>query len=289
MKKLIPLILLLVSFESKAQNAFTENQTTDTTYDIRLFYPVGEAYLERLLTSIEDSTFYHILLDRVRLVEYLERNDNEVSGYLLWLNGDTIMCSPKDSLYISWNRITSKPSLQPQLNGTGFVKATGTTISYDNSTYLTAEVDGSVTNELEPVGVIEMFGGTSAPTGYFLCDGSAVSRTTYAALFSVVGTTYGVGDGSTTFNLPDLTQRFPLGKATSGTGSALGSTGGNIDHLHTVNPPNTTTGQPSGTSGQLVGVINVASATHTHDVDIAQFNSGTSNPPFISLNFIIKY
>lgn len=84
-----------------------------------------------------------------------------------------------------------------------------------------------------PSGSIIAYGGSSAPTGYLLCDGSAVSRSTYSDLFAVLGTTYGVGDGSTTFNLPDLRQRFPLGKAASGTGNALGATGGNIDHVHT--------------------------------------------------------
>lgn len=72
----------------------------------------------------------------------------------------------------------------------------------------------------------------SAPTGYLICDGSAVSRTTYAALFAVIGTTYGVGDGSTTFNLPDLRQRIPIGKAASGTGNTLAGTFGSIDHVH---------------------------------------------------------
>lgn len=51
--------------------------------------------------------------------------------------------------------------------------------------------------------MVSDFAGTSAPTGWLLCDGTAVSRTTYAALFAVISTVYGVGDGSTTFNLPD--------------------------------------------------------------------------------------
>lgn len=55
-----------------------------------------------------------------------------------------------------------------------------------------------------PAGLIAPYGGTSAPTGYLACDGSNVSRTTYAALFTAIGTTWGVGDGSTTFGLPDL-------------------------------------------------------------------------------------
>lgn len=127
-------------------------------------------------------------------------------------------------------------------------------------------------------GEIKMWGTTTAPADWFICDGSAISRTTYAALFAVIGTTFGAGNGTTTFNIPDMRQRFPLGKAASGTGSTLGETGGAIDHTHTG-----TTGTPSGTSGQLVGVINVASATHTHD-----FTTSANNPPFLSINFIIK-
>ncbi len=71
-------------------------------------------------------------------------------------------------------------------------------------------------------------------TGWFLANGAAVSRTTYADLFAQVGTAYGVGDGTTTFNLPNLQQKFPMGQAQSGTGNVLGATGGSIDHTHTI-------------------------------------------------------
>jgi hypothetical protein len=54
-----------------------------------------------------------------------------------------------------------------------------------------------------PTGVIQMYAGTSAPTGWLLCDGSAVSRSTYSSLFTLIGTAYGLGNGSTTFNLPN--------------------------------------------------------------------------------------
>lgn len=67
------------------------------------------------------------------------------------------------------------------------------------------------------------FAGTAAPEGYLMCDGSAVSRTTYATLFGVIGTAFGAGDGSSTFNLPDLGGRVPLGVSQS---HALGTTGG---------------------------------------------------------------
>jgi microcystin-dependent protein len=76
---------------------------------------------------------------------------------------------------------------------------------------------------LLPAGVVSPYAGVAAPAGYLLCDGAAVSRTTYAALFAVIGTAYGVGNGSTTFNVPDLRARFVIG--VSGT-YALAAVGG---------------------------------------------------------------
>ena len=61
------------------------------------------------------------------------------------------------------------------------------------------------------------FGGTSSPSGFLSCDGAAVSRSTYATLYAAIGTTWGVGDGSSTFNLPDLRAMFLRGTGTHGT------------------------------------------------------------------------
>lgn len=82
-----------------------------------------------------------------------------------------------------------------------------------------------------PVGSVIQFVGATAPAGYLLCDGSAVSRETYAKLFAVAGTTFGVGDGSTTFNLPDMRGIFPRGVGTQTIGvqnftGVLGTTTG---------------------------------------------------------------
>ena len=89
--------------------------------------------------------------------------------------------------------------------------------------YTKAQVDALIASAIaqttEKPGMIKPFAGTTVPTGYLLCDGSAVSRTTYADLFAAIGTTYGSGDGSTTFNLPDLTNRVPMKRR----GIALGN------------------------------------------------------------------
>ena len=99
-----------------------------------------------------------------------------------------------------------------------------------------------------PVATVLDYAGSSAPAGFLLCDGSAVSRTTYAALFATIGTIYGVGDGSTTFNLPDARGRTIAGKDNMGgiaanrltgagsgiTGTTLGATGGAETHTLTA-------------------------------------------------------
>lgn len=73
----------------------------------------------------------------------------------------------------------------------------------DKQTGDTSRIAGGTLYADAPIGAILAFGGSSAPAGWLLCQGQAVSRTTYAALFAVIGTAYGAGDGSTTFNIPD--------------------------------------------------------------------------------------
>ena len=141
-----------------------------------------------------------------------------------------------------------------------------------------------------PVGMLAMWATSALPAGWLLCNGAVVSRTTYAALFAVLGTLYGAGDGSTTFGLPDLRGRFVLGVAASGTGSTLAGVGGAIDHGHTVDPPATQSSTFAGTvsSISLLGAGVAAAANPTVNVDVPAFNSGVANPPFLALHFAIR-
>lgn len=135
-----------------------------------------------------------------------------------------------------------------------------------------------------PTGALMPYAGSSAPTGYLMCDGSAVSRTTYAALFAVTSTTYGVGNNSTTFNLPDMRGRMPLG---AGTGAGLNASGtGAI----------TGTAQTARTAGQWLGeethlLITAELASHTHGNTVSGGNTSDSgthyhtfSKPAISFN-----
>ena len=165
-------------------------------------------------------------------------------------------------------------------------------------------------------GVVTQYAGAAAPAGWLLCQGQAVSRTDYADLFAVVGTTYGSGDGSTTFNLPNLKGRIPVGLDAAQTEfDALGETGGQKTTRHAfISPPiNTNNFQDGGTNylTSVIGDINSyltgdGSSSTSRSVAIRNVggtigsNGGTATEvghyrytapnlqPYITMNYIIK-
>lgn len=172
-----------------------------------------------------------------------------------------------------------------------------------------------------PAGAIIQWGGSTAPVNWLLCDGSAVSRTTYASLFAAVGTSYGTGDGSTTFNLPDLRGRVPVGK-NGGSFGTLGATGGaetvtltesqmpshthtgttstNGDHTHAIYGSNggsagasiSITGNSNNDrSWYLPGGIAASAGSHNHSFTTGATGGGgahTNLQPYQVVNYIIK-
>jgi microcystin-dependent protein len=144
---------------------------------------------------------------------------------------------------------------------------------------IATKLDASEATVLSPPGSITLFAWSSAPSGWLLCQGQAVSRTTYAALFAVIGTTYGAGNGSTTFTVPNLKGRVPVG-LDSGDASfnALGETGGAKTHTltsaqsgvpahgHTFTGTNGTTSanNRSHNHANTLSSATVASSTHRH-------------------------
>lgn len=151
-----------------------------------------------------------------------------------------------------------------------------------------------------PSGAVIPFAGSSVSSGWLLCAGQAVSRTTYATLYSVIGTTFGVGDGSTTFNLPDLRGRVLIGldnmngsSANVVTGSwadSVGGTGGAETHTLITNemPAHThTTGVATASYG---GGANTAQAGGSGGVTGSTGGGAAHNnmQPSMALNWIIK-
>ena len=140
------------------------------------------------------------------------------------------------------------------------------------------ELDASIELNGHPLGgvitgSIQMYAGSTAPSGWLICDGSAVSRDDYANLFSVIGTTYGAGDGSTTFNIPNLKGRVPVGLDTNDTSfDTLGEAGGSKElqaHNHDIryNNPN----------GSGVTISHTGSGLQTLDITNWSWQRNTAN------------
>lgn len=164
----------------------------------------------------------------------------------------------------------------------------------DNSTKLATT---AYADRLIPAGTMLDYGGAGAvPSGFLLCDGTAVSRATYANLFTAISTTWGAGDGSTTFNLPNTQRRVSVGNGGSGTGTlgnTVGSTGGEETHTMTeaelVAHTHTIGAQNSGGISQsnIAGASGVAFSGATD-------STGSSTPfnvmqPSYVVQKIIKY
>lgn len=188
--------------------------------------------------------------------------NSNFSSVVNFLNTETIQ---RDAS-IAFTAIPSLPATDP---------------TTDNQVVRKAYVDNYT-----PAGVITQYGGTTAPTGWLLCQGQAISRVNalYTRLFTAIGTNYGIGDGSTTFNVPNLQGRIPVGKDATVEFDALGETGGSKTHTLT------TANLPSHQHG--VGTIlpnTIAGHVHAHTLAIANHSSShthTIDPPSTNLSLV---
>ncbi len=170
-------------------------------------------------------------------------------------------------------------------------------LTTDDATKVLSARQGMLLKAMMPVGVVLPYVSNIIPSGYLLCDGQAVSRTTYAELFNIIGITYGSGDGSTTFNVPNLKDKFIEGAGTNALGTEMGAGLPNITgkFYHDLNARVGLSG--AFTSYASTGLQNLANDTPknsgliTFDASKSNSiygNSDTVQPPAICLNYIIK-
>lgn len=189
------------------------------------------------------------------------------------------------TLYDSMNTIGGSLIVQGTLSAASIVAGGGTIAIGVGGTGATTAA-GAFAN-LCPTGTILMYAGTTPPTGFVFCQGQELSRTSNAALFSVIGTTFGSGDGVTTFNVPNGLGRMPLG-AGSGTGLTprqLGQTGGEETHALVANelPAHSHSGTTDNANADHThsGTTGFENQSHTHNItgtlNGGQGGSGGSN------------
>lgn len=189
-------------------------------------------------------------------------------------------------------------SLDSSSTGGFFVKPINRNENYvDFQTVRYKPSSGEITYSYPVAGVITMYGGTAAPLGTLLCDGTEVSRTTYSRLFDAIGTIYGSGNGTGTFNLPNLQGRVPVGLKSSETiFNTLGNIGGTGAHTLSVeeipahthsyfNQPNSVSVQIPITGTDVADNVNVSQTSGSTGGGLAHNNL----QPYIVLNYIISY
>lgn len=306
--------------------------TTGRTYITVSTQTDANNYYDSQLIYIADSTSTNIPVADTGMLE-VKTNDNKTaceqvfisdsSGDAYYRSGAITAETVGDvtTYTVTWGGWSSQPASQAYVQGelANYLPLSGGTVTggltveenitgnlvgnADTATNAANDANGNpIASTYLPavVGAVVAFAGSTSPAGWLLCDGSAVSRATYAALFSVIGTTYGSGDGSTTFNLPNLTDRFIQGSATAGTVKSAGLP--NITgFVRTVNSP---------TGADNPGAFNVVNetwtvknaqgtGTDTTPYQSANFsasrsnsiygNSATVQPPAVTMRYIIKY
>jgi len=137
-----------------------------------------------------------------------------------------------------------------------------------------------------PTGAVMPFLGSVAPTGWFIMDGTPISRTTYSVLFAMLGTTYGVGDGSTTFNLPIMAGRYPIGiNSGDATADVLGETGGTASSAHSHVAVTWPTYSVNSHTHPIGTIVASSVPAHTHGVgSLTSSSAGSHSHPGVNWN-----
>jgi microcystin-dependent protein len=157
------------------------------------------------------------------------------SGRTFKVNGTSVLSATALGSGVVSSSLTSVGTLASLAVGSGGLTCAGNA-AVTGTLSVTGSLSSPTLSLICPVGSLVMYVAATAPSGWLLCDGSLVSRTTHSALFAVIGTSFGTGDGSTTFALPDMRGRSPIGQGTGSglTARTLAATGGTETHTLTV-------------------------------------------------------
>jgi microcystin-dependent protein len=210
-----------------------------------------------------------------------------------WVSGETVTPAKLNSaaaptVVVADNEVTTAKIADLAVTAgklAGTLDLSSKTVTLPNTSVALAQLVTAVQQALLPAGAVQAFAMNSAPAGWLAADGSNVNRTTYAALFSAISTTYGVGDGSTTFALPDLRGYFVRGSGTNSDGAAAGTFGAKQadelkEHTHTLLGANNT----GGAGGQITRM-----ADNMSNFQSGSFGGTETRPKNIAMLYCIKF
>ncbi len=201
---------------------------------------------------------------------------------------------------------TNTPSVSLDINATDAIgMPNGTTaqrpalasagdMRFNSDLNLMEYYDGTRWNSISlvPVGSMQPFGGTTGlvPSGWLLCDGTAISRTTYADLFAIIGTNYGAGDGATTFNLPDLRGRFLRG-TDNGTGNDPDASSRVASNLggNTGDAVGSYQDEETRMQGSFANINPGSQASYSILINNGGTTGSETRPKNVNVNYIIKF
>ena len=245
--------------------------------------PTGGLVLNAGLLSISPSTTGAVTTDTNGLILVNVSSTASTNGGFLKRLGNRIYWDVVDFLSSTWTWTGAQ------------------TFNTATTTFQKIPVDGNGGTIGMPIGSLTPYASSTAPIGWLLADGAAISRTTYSALFAVVGTTYGVGDGATTFNLPNLKGRIPVMASSSEPGyTTYGFQGGSSTHImteaelvaHTHQQQKWTTGsQASNPPSALVTDFWQTAGASTLPATQSTGNSAAFDirDPYLVMSYIIKF
>ncbi len=342
------------SVETEITSGFTVDTTAktvtwadavnyDNTYKLTLS---RETALTQLLTLINEGSFFaEDIMDALDKLTYITQEQAEALNRSVKVQISDI--TTPDELLAKLNEEASNAETaasnagnaatagaasqaaakQSETNaaGSAAIAVNSAEIAQNAATTAASDTEAILLSKLAPVGSGNEYYGDTAPVGYLFCDGSAVSRTTYADLFVVLGTKWGAGDGSTTFNLPDRRKRVGVGLDSTDTDFAtLGATGGEKTHqltipempAHAHNATAWTDSQGTHNHNIVTHITGASSSgpyiaggsnnnytssqlsdyagAHGHNVGVSLANTGgdgahNNMQPYIVVNYIIKY
>ena len=280
----------------------TGNKTSE---DLGIITGITDAYtkeetqslIESSITGKADKTYVDGQLDLKadKSTTYTKTEvDNSISSITQNINAKFANKADKSDTYTKEETISAIQSNTSNKADTDYVDTQLNLKADKSDTYTKEEVDDmfdnpTITGDTLPVGSITLWSGSTTPTNWLLCDGREVSRETYSELFAAIGTIWGAGDGSTSFNLPDFTDKFTLG---AGGGVDLAEIGGEKEVTLTVEqiPPHNHNAYVSSVSGSDETITRGNSKGVWRSL-ISSAGSGQPHnnmPPYVGSYYIIK-